>query len=109
MGVLGDEQEADMENETEAVTQAFAALSLGDGTASPHPDHLVKIAVQLAQELLKVDSNAKGGSAAWRTLRDQLHAAVESLPEQPARAKALDRLSEMARSFVAKTKASWRP
>lgn len=106
LGVLEDEEQADLES----ITEALAAMSLAeDKSAAPHPEHLVLAASQVAQDLLKVNSNAKGGTETWRSLRDQLRSAVNALPEQPARVQTLERLSEMERSFVAKTMASWRP
>lgn len=105
MGVLDDEVEAD----EASITDALAAMSLSDKEATAHPADLVKLVVQATQELQRVDSNAKGGSKTWRQLRADLNESVVALPEQPARAQTLSLLGEMDRSFVAKTKASWRP
>merc|ERR1711988_1210666 len=56
MGVLEDEAEADIETTTEAL----AALSLADTQVQPYPADKIKAALQLAHELLLVDSNLKG-------------------------------------------------
>lgn len=65
---------------------------------------------RLAETLSEVESNAKGGAARYRELRDQLLDTVHALPESLSqRGAVLQALDEMDKNFVAKTKSSWRP
>ncbi|CAE8650571.1 unnamed protein product, partial [Polarella glacialis] len=68
-------------------------------------DSLLREAQQVAQLLVQVDSNVRGGTARYRELRDQLLQTVRLLPgSSPERGPALAALEAMDAGFVAKTK-----
>lgn len=91
-----------LENDVEKQVEVFETI---------HPAGVATQARSAAYDLLRVNSNKRGGGGAalYRARCDDLSNQLHALPEQPARARALELLAEMNQSFFAKTPASWKP
>merc|ERR1712078_716923 len=66
-------------------------------------------AKEIARKLLKVKSNAAGGTESFRQHLAALKDLALKLPEDPCRGRVLESIEEAKRSFVGKTPGTWRP
>ncbi|CAJ1442809.1 unnamed protein product [Effrenium voratum] len=99
--------ESDMLEAMDAVGVSETAAELE--RPSERPSTLVPVR-EMAQKLLTVEPNKKGGSAEFRDLSSALVEMVRGLPDEVVqREPILDCLHEMNLKFLAKTKATWRP